>query len=451
MNNPKQPKAGGDPRVLPDFVTLRDELAKLSHPARPDIDWQRVETLCLRLFEHNGVELQTAAWYTLAQVHVNGPGGLSEGLRLIEALIQHRWPVMWPTEIHARMEIITRLSQRLQNIFRTLVFQGSDDLKWLYQSEKALSACSAMLAGHEVKQLSRLDALHQQITQAIKRLESQLQSNPSGFMTTLPLPTDCVGSNCELTDVASPEPASGAAGVALQTGKNAVRPFIAGACSALILCGLLTWGGHRATTPTLTEQQLVASLTPLPAGLSAEQLAQLRKMPSVIAKPEMWLALTQDRLKWLTSLSPDWARQYGQTLLYHAHTLWPDDPALEQIQKAWLWQQEVNALPVTALDGWHQGMTGLQQLADRLNTLDEKRGKYLTVSELKSAVFDIVSRFRQTVPTEEQLRAIHQQGDSPAREQQIQQVEQHLRAQIYLLTQEKEGTGALDARQFAEF
>ncbi|WP_252497988.1 type VI secretion system ImpA family N-terminal domain-containing protein, partial [Escherichia coli] len=62
-------KTGVDPRSLPDYAALRDEISKLTHPARPDVDWRYVETLCLRLYEHNGVELQTASWYTM-----NRPG-----------------------------------------------------------------------------------------------------------------------------------------------------------------------------------------------------------------------------------------------------------------------------------------------------------------------------------------------------------------------------------------
>ncbi len=53
-------KTGGDPRALADFTALRGELNKLAHPARPDVDWVRVEQLCLALFRQNGVELQTA-------------------------------------------------------------------------------------------------------------------------------------------------------------------------------------------------------------------------------------------------------------------------------------------------------------------------------------------------------------------------------------------------------
>lgn len=69
-------KTGGDPRMLPDYAALRDELSKLTHPARPDVSWQYVEKLCLSLFEQNGVELQTAAWYTLARTQLAYSGSM---------------------------------------------------------------------------------------------------------------------------------------------------------------------------------------------------------------------------------------------------------------------------------------------------------------------------------------------------------------------------------------
>jgi type VI secretion system protein VasL len=42
---PRQVRTGGDPSLLPQFTALRDEMNKLTHPARPDIDWKPVETL----------------------------------------------------------------------------------------------------------------------------------------------------------------------------------------------------------------------------------------------------------------------------------------------------------------------------------------------------------------------------------------------------------------------
>lgn len=92
------------------------------------------------------------------------------------------------------------------------------------------------------------------------------------------------------------------------------------------------------------------------------------------------------------------------------------------------WQKSVRsrALPEEAMTGWNEGMTRLQQLAERLNRLDEQRGKYMTVSELKTEVFGIMQAFTLHIPAEEQLRRYgeaRQQNDS---EQQQKQAEMAL-------------------------
>lgn len=106
-------KTGGDPRTLADYVTLREELSKLTHPARPDVNWRYVEKLCLSLFEQNGVQLQMAAWYTLTRTQLACLFGLNEGLAILEDLISHQWGKLWLQPVHARMEILSTLSQRL--------------------------------------------------------------------------------------------------------------------------------------------------------------------------------------------------------------------------------------------------------------------------------------------------------------------------------------------------
>jgi type VI secretion system protein VasL len=80
-------KAGGDPRTLADFMALRAEMNKLSHPARPDINWPYAEQLARGLLEHHGADLQTVAWYTLARARLGGLAGINEGLTLMESLL----------------------------------------------------------------------------------------------------------------------------------------------------------------------------------------------------------------------------------------------------------------------------------------------------------------------------------------------------------------------------
>ena len=118
----------------------------------------------------------------------------------------------------------------------------------------------------------------------------------------------------------------------------------------------------------------------------------------------------------------DWALQYGNSLLSQANGLWPENPEVVRLQQQWQQKLAASALPINSLTGWHDGMQQLQGLVDKLNTLDGQKGKYLTVSELKSSVYEMMNSFRQTVPLEEQLRVLqNQQGEaSLATQQQIQ-------------------------------
>jgi type VI secretion system protein VasL len=112
-------RAGGDPRGFAEFVALRDELAKLSHPARPDVDWARIEQLCLTLFQQNGADLQSAAVYALARSQRNGLHGMVEGVALIGAL-GSEWPKLWPPMSSVRLDILDWLFAQLQSSLRSL-------------------------------------------------------------------------------------------------------------------------------------------------------------------------------------------------------------------------------------------------------------------------------------------------------------------------------------------
>ena len=444
-------KTGGDPRTLPDYAALRDELSKLTHPARPDVNWRYAEKLCLSLFEQNGVELQTAAWYTLARAQLVGLFGLNEGLTILEALISHQWGAMWPQPVHARMEIVSSLSQRLQQRMRSLPLNYSD-LSQLYRAEQLLTGLGEVLQRLELKHLSQLDTLRTMMHNTAVRLEN-CDSTGSSIQPGIVLPAtvmneatastrDFAGGPDEDTPesavkwvyVAQPEPQSNVE--VLSTMPAPVKKwksFAAGMCTMLVISIVSVWSWHFLHRPDPLQNQLAASLAPFPAPLTSEQLEMLRQQTPL---PQDLIAQTQHQLARLDKLPPDWDIAYSRKLIEQVQVLWPEQ-AKALVQQ---WQQQINisVLPVDKTNGWYEGMTQLQALADKLNALDGQKGKYITVSELKSQVFGMLTSFRQTVPVEEQLRQLKLlPEDSPQRQQQIQQAEQHLRAQVYMLAQEK--------------
>lgn len=420
---------GGDPRTLPDYAALRDEMNKLAHPARPDVNWQHAEKRCLSLFEQNGVELQTAAWYTLTRMHLAGLYGLNEGLAILDALVSRQWGSLWPQPVHARMEILSALSKRLQQVMRTLTLTYAD-LSQLYQAEAHLNALSEVLQRLDLKHASQLDALRQQMHNAAVRMENSDNAEVS-------LPGETVISagvslaepaeNIRRVYVAQPEPQANEH-VAAQTPAptRPWKPFAAGMLTMLAIAGAGIAGWLTFSRPDPQQARLAATFAPLPAALSHEQQVSLqhRSLP-----PEAGIKQTQQQLESVAQLTPGWAVSYGDSLVQQALTLWPDraKPLAQQ------WQQRLNAaaLPVENMNGWHQGMTQLQELANRLNALDEQKGKYITVSELKSAVFAMMQSFNRTVPVEEQLRQLSEQPSGepwPAARQN--QAEQHLQQLI---------------------
>ncbi|MCS3407160.1 VasL domain-containing protein [Serratia sp. AKBS12] len=446
-------KTGGDPRTLPDYAALRDELSKLTHPARPDVNWRYVEKLCLSLFEQNGVELQTAAWYTLARTQLAGLFGLNEGLAIMDALISHQWGALWPQPVHARMEILSSLSQRLQQRMRSLPLNYSD-LSQLYRAEQLLTGLGAVLQRLELKHLSQLDTLRTLLHNSAARLESS--DSDTAIQTGIVLPASVIN-RAEIStgshagspsdDVRAPDSAVQWVYVAqpghqpnvevlaaMPTPVKKWKSFVAGMCTMLLISIVAIWSWQYLHRPDPLQVQLTASLAPFPATLTPEQLEMLRQQTPL---PQDLIAQTQRQLARLDKLPPDWNIAYGRKLIEQVQALWPEQakPLIQQ----WQQQVHVSALSTDAMNSWHEGMIQLQTLADKLNALDGQKGKYITVSELKSQVFGVLTSFRQTVPVEEQFRLLNQLPEGALqRQQQVRQVEQRLRAQISTLAQEKQ-------------
>lgn len=424
---PRKIKTGNDPRMLPDYAALRDEISKLTHPARPDVNWHYVEKNCLSLFEQNGVELQTAAWYTLARTHLAGLFGLNEGLVILEALISHQWSVLWPQPVHARVEILSGLSQRLHQLMRTLPLHYSD-LSQLYRAEQLLTGLETVLQRLELKHLSQLDTLRTLMHNSAVRLENSDVASSAGAViapaiSAIPVTENNAPVNAiKWVYVAQAEPQANVdVLMAIPTPVKPWKSFAAGMCSMLAIGVVTAWSWHILHRPDPLQTQLAASLAPLPVILTPAQRETLRQHTPL---PQTFITDTQQQLVRLGKLAPDWHVDYGRQLVEQAQALWPERAA----PLAQQWQRQLNAasLPTENLNGWHQGMMTLQQLSDRLSGLEKQKGKYMTISELKTVVYSAMLSFNQSIPAEEQLRVLSQHSAAESSTAAQAQLEMHL-------------------------
>ncbi|MEB7742105.1 hypothetical protein NGB58_23360 [Escherichia coli] len=116
------------------------------------------------------------------------------------------------------------------------------------------------------------------------------------------------------------------------------------------------------------------------------------------------MTLSGQQITRLTELPPAYHLQRSAQLLQQLTILYPGESRVQELQDNWQKRVRSHALPEEAMTGWDEGMTRLQQLAERLNRLDEQRGKYMTVSELKTEVYGIMQAFNRHIPAEEQIR-----------------------------------------------
>ncbi|WP_409310964.1 VasL domain-containing protein [Pectobacterium sp. B1J-3] len=430
-------QTGGDPRAFAEFGALREEMGKLSHPARPDVHWERVEQLCLTLFRRNGVELQTVAYYTLARAQQAGLSGIGEGLELMEGLVTHQWGNLWPSQTHARVDIFAWINERLHQVLRTCVLSYSD-LPQVYRAEHVLERVCSHLQVLELKHLSKLDNLRMTLHGAALRLESTDIQNGAALPPSGELPynveasmTSSSSSSSPLLYVAHVEPNDSRARIQVVTGTPQPRwkcwhGFLAGIVLTALVAGSAIGLYSHLTQRTPLKEKLLATVAPLPRALSTEQIDEYRHTSDVAELTSLTGEVLQAnslQLERLNSLSPLWAMQYGDALIHQSQRLWPASEQARLQEKQWWQQRQASAVNTDDLQQYQLTRTQLQALSSQLNALDEKRGRYITVSALKSAVFNLQQPLDRHQPLEELLRQLgeqQQQGQiSPALQQQI--------------------------------
>ncbi len=214
--------------------------------------------------------------YTLARTHLAGLYGMNEGLALLAAPVVRQWGSLWPQPVHARVEILSALSKRLQQVMRTLTLTYAD-LGQLYQAEENLNALSDMLQRLELKHAAQLDALRSMMQNAAVRLENSENTGVS-------LPGNAVGAaelhltepteHCKRVYVVQPEPLlNKEPPVSVKQWK----PFAAGMLSMLVAASVVAVGWQMMHAPDSAQMQLAASPAPIPEGLSTAQLQALQQ------------------------------------------------------------------------------------------------------------------------------------------------------------------------------
>lgn len=411
---------GSDPRNLPEFSAIREEINKASHPSQPELNWKLVESLTLAIFKTNGVDLHTATYYTLARTRLQGLAGFCEGTELLAAMVTHEWDNFWPKDGPARTEMLDWFNTRNGNILRQQISFAEPDLPLLHRTERALQLICDKLQQVELKRQPRVENLLYFVQNTRKRLEQPLKNSAdittqTTVRTLIYAPESTVSGTAEvipplpeLPDI-KVEVRSTADDISLTRAVkqgNTSKGFITGiVCSAAIAAALWGW--------------LVFPMQ--------QQLTQVRDTAQGAAT--VWLTTPDlnsygQRLQRLADISPLQTLETGMQMTRIADSRWPESLQQQQATAQWNETLKTRAQNSPHLRGWLQARQDLRAFAD-LVMLREKEG--LTLSYIKNVVWQAERSLGQEVPLESLLT---QYQDARAQNQNTNTLEKEINERI---------------------
>lgn len=421
MNTPNDAQiiiTGADPRNLPEFSAIREEINKASHPSQPEVNWRLVESLALTIFKASGLDLHTAIYYTLACTRLQGLAGFCEGTELLAAMIIHEWNKFWPQSSTARTEMLDWFNTRTGNILRQQTSFTEHDLPLLYRTERALQLICDKLQQVELQRQPHVNNMLYFIQNTRYRLESHSKntsetSGPSPVRTlvytpgnfepfttgeTLQLPPGL--SEMRVKVLAVPDNTSP------KKHGGLVKGFIGGAIFTAAITAALWWW----------------QVCPL-----QQQLAQVRDTAQGAAS--IWLASPEPgsyehSLQQLLNTSPLQSLNTGIQMTHAADARWPGNLLQKQVSARWDKALKTRANDSPQLRGLLQTRQNLHAFAD-LIMQREKEG--MTLSYIKNVIWQAERGLSQETPIESLLT---QYQDARVQGQNTSVLEKQINAQL---------------------
>lgn len=380
---------GSDPRELPEFSAIREEINKANNPSQPELNWKLVESLALAIFKANGVDLHTAAYYTLARTRTQGLPGFCEGTELLAAMISHEWEKFWPQSGPARTEMLDWFNTRTGNILRQQLSFSDADLPLLYRTERALQLICDKLQQVELKRHPRVENLLYFVQNTRKRLEPQLITSVPVQLTVRTLvyaPEGAETSHDLLPPLPEmPEMRVAVHGVAASQPivhkGNLVKGFAGGVfCSAVAVAAFWWWQVYPM-------QQQIGAVRDTAQGAATVWLVS----------PDQ--ANYQQRLQQLLTVSPLKPLETGQRMVRTADSQWPE--SLQQQQATVQWNNMLKGRSANSpeLKGWQQTRTDLRAFAELLVQREQVKEGF-TLSSIKTMVYQAERTLNQETPLE---------------------------------------------------
>ncbi len=419
---------GSDPRHMAEFEAIRQEINKVSHPRQPEVNWKSIESLALTVFRRNGVDLQTAAYYALARIKLAGLSGFTEGCELMAGIITAEWERCWPDNDAAQIDILDWFNAKAGNALRAMTFDGKS-LRLLYRAERALQLIHDKLQQAPLSRVPRVENLLIFIQNTGRRVEREKDDTaPRAPTQTLVWMPGEGGqppriSAAELpaqreADADTPDEAQSVAVDIVDPARAQIsEPESLTEVQATVPSADKTVtparGGGRWSFPafflgvasSLAVAAVAAYWYVMPLKAQLEEVAQ-----QPLGAALLWLAQPDaasygQQLNRLASVPPYMALALGEQSVAEARQRWPDNGQLNAETARWQVMTQLSDTTPLPDGGYFFVHQRLKRLNEELLEQERVRGG-LTISYLKTAVYQMQSALTTDVPLEELLRQL---------------------------------------------
>ena len=403
---------GHDPRLSKAFLLLSNALSSLNGTLPTTTNWHSLEDKCFQLFRDYGYDLQNGVWFCLISMRLNGWAGLAQSLELLSSAFIHNNLRCWPPAAAAqqRQQLIDWFCANVATQIYTLRY-GSQNNGEIRQVERCIGLLCEYAKGQSSRSHDSLKNLHYFLQVRCRSVPYPAQKVGARIP---PLPvTKSVAVKDKLTEVkakSEPEVATLPENTLSQfLPVSELHPWLwalGGLAAGIVLCLAAAVSWHFLQQPALSET-LTAPIAQLQHGEQELERAWRNASASDIQQ-QMQAILQQGApvLNWLSNQPTDAFLRQGERLSRVLEASFPNNDISARWQRSL--QEKAGIIP--ALDGYITVAKHLDELETRLLNAERNKSKYMTVSELKTMVYQLRQDLRSTgVPAETLLWEIQQQ------------------------------------------
>lgn len=403
---------GHDPRLSKVFLLLSSELSPLNGTLPTTSNWYMLEGKCFQLFRDYGYDLQNGVWFCLISMRLNGSVGLAQSLELLSTSFTHNNMRCWPPVAAAqqRQQMIDWFCANVATQIYTLEY-GPQNNGEMRQVERCIGLLCEYTKGQTSRSRDSLKNLHYflqvycrsvpyPVQKVVTRVPPQSVTKPVAVKDK----TAVVKAKPQPEVARLPEMT-----LSLTQSVPASRPWLwalSGLVVGTVLSVAAAVSGYFLQQPALSEM-LTAPVAQLQHSEKAMERAWSdASAQSIHQQKQATLQQAAPILNWLSDQPTDALFRQGELFSRTLEASFPNNDVSARWQRSL--QEKAGSIP--ALDGYITAAKHLDELEARLLNAERNKSKYMTVSELKTTVYQLRQDLRSTgVPVETLLWEIQQQ------------------------------------------